>query len=486
MQKVDLLHGRILPSLARLAFPIMATQLIQMAYNLTDMIWIGRVGSGAVAAVGASGMYLWLANGLATIPRLGGQVKAAHALGSGDTEKAAAYAAAAFRLGAVLAGACTAVYLIFYKPLTAFFRLNDPSVVRDAECYLLVVALGLFFSFFNQIFTGLFTCMGASAVTFRSTAAGLAANIVLDPLFIFGLGPLPALGVAGAAIATVLAQGVVFFLFLLAARREGALFPRLQLRRRRSRADYADILRIGLPVSVQSIFFSSLSMIIARLIAGWGDAAVAVQKVGSQIESISWMTADGFASAVNACAYPPRHSGRSGADGWLGAFDRRAARNFPAGAVPRFHSGGSRAAHGGGLSSHSGLFPAVHVHGDHLHRCLSGPRQAHGTHCRVRNIQHRAHPHGAYPLCHGALFERCVVGHHPFQHPERAYYPCMVCGRFAAVSEARTYRSLRRRRLLCNAVLCYNGLNYSGMRFYDLGGMERWKPAAWYMQSWMN
>lgn len=300
MQKVDLLHGNILPSLAKLAFPIMATQLIQMAYNLTDMIWIGRVGSGAVAAVGASGMYLWLANGLATIPRLGGQVKAAHALGSGDTEKAAAYAAAAFRLGAVLAGACTAVYLIFYKPLTAFFRLNDPAVVRDAECYLLVVALGLFFSFFNQIFTGLFTCMGASAVTFRSTAAGLAANIVLDPLFIFGLGPLPALGVAGAAIATVLAQGVVFLLFLLAARREGTLFPHLQLRRRRSRADYADILRIGLPVSVQSIFFSSLSMIIARLIAGWGDAAVAVQKVGSQIESISWMTADGFASAVNA------------------------------------------------------------------------------------------------------------------------------------------------------------------------------------------
>ncbi len=300
MQKVDLLHGRILPSLAKLAFPIMATQLIQMAYNLTDMIWIGRVGSGAVAAVGASGMYLWLANGLATIPRLGGQVKVAHALGSEEMEKAAAYAAAAFHLGAVLAGACTAVYLIFYKPLTAFFRLNDPAVVRDAQAYLLVVALGLFFSFFNQIFTGLFTCMGAGTVTFRSNAVGLAANIVLDPLFIFGLGPVPALGVTGAALATVLAQGVVFLLFLLAARRESVLFPHLQLRRRRSRADYADILRIGLPVSVQSLFFSSLSMIIARLIAGWGDAAVAVQKVGSQIESISWMAADGFASAVNA------------------------------------------------------------------------------------------------------------------------------------------------------------------------------------------
>lgn len=184
-----------------------------------------RVGSGAVAAVGASGMYLWLANGLATIPRLGGQVKAAHALGSGDTEKAAAYAAAAFRLGAVLAGACTAVYLIFYKPLTAFFRLNDPSVVRDAECYLLVVTLGLFFSFFNQIFTGLFTCMGASAVTFRSTAAGLAANIVLDPLFIFGLGPLPALGWPGPPLPPCWHRALCFFFFCWPQGAKARCFP---------------------------------------------------------------------------------------------------------------------------------------------------------------------------------------------------------------------------------------------------------------------
>ncbi|MFQ6807291.1 MAG: MATE family efflux transporter [Lachnospiraceae bacterium] len=53
-------------------------------------------------------------------------------------------------------------------------------------------------------------------------------------------------------------------------------------------------------MAAQSIVFSSLSMVIARIIAGWGDAAVAVQKVGSQIESISWMTADGFSTAVNA------------------------------------------------------------------------------------------------------------------------------------------------------------------------------------------
>ena len=57
-KSINLLEGPILPSLSGLALPIMATSLIQMAYNLTDMIWIGRVGSSAVAAVGAAGMYM--------------------------------------------------------------------------------------------------------------------------------------------------------------------------------------------------------------------------------------------------------------------------------------------------------------------------------------------------------------------------------------------------------------------------------------------
>ena len=89
-------------------------------------------------------------------------------------------------------------------------------------------------------------------------------------------------------------------MFVLMAARDQRLFPHLKLFSKSRRSDWADIARIGLPVAVQNLFFSSLSMIIARLVAGWGDAAVAVQKVGSQIESITWMTADGFSTALNA------------------------------------------------------------------------------------------------------------------------------------------------------------------------------------------
>ena len=97
-KKIDLVNGPVLSSLTRLAVPIMATSLIQMAYNMTDMIWIGRVGAGAVAAVGAAGMFMWLSNGMAVLPRMGGQVKVAQSIGAGDIEAAGRYAAAALQM----------------------------------------------------------------------------------------------------------------------------------------------------------------------------------------------------------------------------------------------------------------------------------------------------------------------------------------------------------------------------------------------------
>ena len=78
---IDLLNGHIFPSLTGLALPIMATSLVQTAYNLTDMAWIGRVGSHAVTAVGAAGMYTWFSSGIVMLAKMGGQVKVAHSLG---------------------------------------------------------------------------------------------------------------------------------------------------------------------------------------------------------------------------------------------------------------------------------------------------------------------------------------------------------------------------------------------------------------------
>ncbi len=299
-RNVDLLEGKIFPALASLALPIMLTSLVQMAYNLTDMIWIGRLSAGAVAAVGASGMFSWLSLGLGLVASTGGQILVAQKLGAGDREEAASYARISIQMGLSLSVLFGLFCVLMNRPLIGFFRLNSASVIADARLYLVITCGLVIFPILNQILTRLFTAMGNSRTPFLANAAGMALNILLDPLLIFGPGPVPAMGVAGAAAATVGSQAFVFLLFFLCARREPLLFSGIRLLQKPDRRRVLAIVRIGLPSSLQNMAFSAISMCIARMIAGWGDAAVAVQKVGSQIESISWMTAEGFSAAVNA------------------------------------------------------------------------------------------------------------------------------------------------------------------------------------------
>lgn len=298
-KKIDLVNGPVLSSLTRLAIPIMATSLIQMAYNMTDMIWIGRIGSSAVASVGAAGMYMWLSNGLAALAKMGGQVNVGHALGSSDRERAADYAAQSLILTLFLGLVYGSICILAAKPLIHFFHLNQFQVIQDAIHYLQITCGLVLFSFLNQTFTGLFTAIGNSRPVFLATTTGLIINIILDPLLIFGIGPFPILRVTGAAIATVFAQMIVTGMFFWFATRDLVLFRHVRYLQKPDFSILASIIKIGLPTSIQSMLFTGISMIIARLVAGYGDAAVAVQKVGSQIESISWMTADGFAAAVN-------------------------------------------------------------------------------------------------------------------------------------------------------------------------------------------
>lgn len=299
-RKIDLLEGPIISTLARLAFPVMGTSLIQMGYNLVDMIWIGRLGSNAVAAVGAAGMFMWFANGLTTIPRIGGQVNIGQSLGAERTEAAAEYARGALRMGAFLGILYGIISVVFHRQLIDFFMLNSPKVIQDARVYLLITCGLVVFSFLDQVLGGILAAMGNTVTTFRVTTIGLVLNLVLDPLLIFGIGPISRLEVAGAALATVFAQIIVFVLYVKSVWKEPLIFGNLHLMKRTKRRYIKDILVIGFPPAVQDALFSAISMVIARLIAGWGDAAVAVQKVGSQIESISWMTAGGFSTAVNA------------------------------------------------------------------------------------------------------------------------------------------------------------------------------------------
>lgn len=298
-KNVDLLHEPILPALTRLAVPIMATSLVQMAYNLTDMAWIGRLGAGAVTAVGTAGLFLWLSQGVVDLARVGGQVKVAQALGAGKNETAGHYARGAIQTGLFLAFIFGLICLILAKPLIGMFGLSSKEIIREAEHYLMITGGAIVFSFLNAVLTGILTASGDSKTPFKANVVGLGANIILDPVLIFGIGPFPKMGVIGAAVATVAAQMIVTLLFAAAVRGDKVVFHNFRLFEKTPSHYIKGIVQIGLPAGLRTVLMAGVSMVLTRLITGWGDTAVAVQRVGGQIESVSWMTAEGFGAAIN-------------------------------------------------------------------------------------------------------------------------------------------------------------------------------------------
>ena len=299
MKTNNLTQGSILSALFKLAIPIMGTSFVQMAYNMTDMIWVGRVGSRAVAAVGTAGFFTWLAMAFILIPKIGAEVGVAQSIGKNDMKEAKVYIKHTLQMIVVIALIYALSLITFRKPLIGFFNLGEPDIIQNAINYLVIISFGLVFYFINPVFTAIFNGYGESRTPFIINSIGLLVNMVLDPLLILGLGPIPRLEVAGAAIATVIAQAVVTLIFVLNARMRPELFSGLNLFKAPDMAHINKIFKLGLPVALQSGLFTVFAMVIARIIAQWGPIPIAVQKVGSQIEAVSWMTAGGFQTAMS-------------------------------------------------------------------------------------------------------------------------------------------------------------------------------------------
>lgn len=298
----NLTKGPILKTLTKLAIPIMASSFLGTLYNITDMAWIGLLGAKAVAGVGVGGMFTWLSQGLVSLARMGGQVQVAQHIGRGEQEEAHGYAQAAVQMSALLGILFAAVVLILLKPLIGFFKLEDAEALAAAFSYTKIACGLIVFSFLSLTLTGLYTAQGDSKTPFAANLVGLAANMILDPVLILGPGPFPKLGVTGAAIATVTAQFIVMSILvmrILVTKKENVL-KGIQLFEKIPPKYVRGICKIGIPTALQGMAYCMISMVLTRMVSGFGAEAIATQRVGGQIESVSWNTADGFGAALNA------------------------------------------------------------------------------------------------------------------------------------------------------------------------------------------
>lgn len=296
----DLTQGDIVSTLVKLALPIMGTGLLNMLYSLTDIMWLGRLNREALAGAGTAGYFVWFAAGIIMISQTGVGVGVAQSIGKEDSEGLREYISNALRLNLTLAILYCATIFIFRHQLISFFKIDDIDVVNQATWYLEIVSFGLLFQFFNPVISSIFNATGNSLAPFVINAMGLLTNMILDPVLIFGLGPFPALGIRGAAIATSIAQITVLTLFVTLILRSPELFSGVRIFARPNFDYIKRIAKLGIPGFLQNSMHSGISMIIIKFLANWGSAAIAVQTAGAQIESISWMTAEGFSAALTA------------------------------------------------------------------------------------------------------------------------------------------------------------------------------------------
>jgi len=293
--KYDLTGGPIFKRMVFLSVPLMATSFMQMAYNLTDMFWMGRLSSGSVAAVGTAGQFLWLSMALMIIGRMGAEIGVSQNVGKGNIDAAKAFAQNATYIALIL-GILYAVVMIFARGiLISFFNIDDAAVVYEAEIYLMISAFSIPFVMLHNVISGTFNGFGNTKLPFYINAFGLALNIIISPMLIFWAG----MGIAGAALGTVIASIVNLILKLWAIKYfKSRPFENYAFLIRPSLEKIKQIAQWGVPVAIESAFFTFLFMVVSRLIADFSVGAIAAHRVGYQVEALSFMIGGGFAMAV--------------------------------------------------------------------------------------------------------------------------------------------------------------------------------------------
>ncbi len=324
----DLTSGRLSAAIIRLAGPAVAAALLQLLFLLIDTFWVGRIlGPAALAAVSTGGFAVWMLTALGEMIGVGLTAVAARRHGEGAHGLAAVAAGTTLVVGLV-GGVFVAAAGWIGLPLLFLAMGTPPEVTELGRLYLGTYLIGtpLIFGYFATEAT--FRASGDTRTPLLLLGASVLVNLVLDPVLIIGVGPFPALGIAGAAIAAVTTRGLTLVL--------GIVFL---VRRRLVRVSVwhwrsaLAVMRIGAPTAATGVIFSLVYIGLTRVTTRFGTPALAALGVGHKLEGVAYMAATGF--ALSAAAVVGQNLGavrpdRARRAGWLTTGYALAAAALPA------------------------------------------------------------------------------------------------------------------------------------------------------------
>ena len=295
-RRAAIVEGSIPRTLVGLALPLVAQNVVRVAQQVVDTFWLGRLGETAVAAVGLTIPVLGVCFALLVTPFVGTQILVSQRVGADDDAGAHRMVVHGFVLallvgalvgGAVFLGAAPVVRLVG----------AGPDVAPLAALYLAVVGLGLPLAGASDAIEAGFVGRGDSRASLWINVATVAVNVVLDPILIFGVGPIQGMGVRGAALATVggYAAGLSLALAL-------ALGPRMHLARRHlslTAADFRDLLSVGAPITGRQVVSQSVRVLLVGVVALAGGApGLAAYTIGARVASVAVLPSRGLGQAA--------------------------------------------------------------------------------------------------------------------------------------------------------------------------------------------
>lgn len=296
----DILHGPIVRTMFRLGWPAMITGILQTLYNLADAFWIGHLppaeSGAAVAAIQISWPIVWLL--ISFVAGFGGAAGSAlisQYTGAKRSEQANLACSQIFSI-TFLSGIVIGIGGFFFSPYLLPLLVRASEVTDVATLYIRVIFLGLPFMFAPFLFYFSLAAYGDTITPMIVNGGAVLLNIVLDPLLIFGPGPLPRLGIFGAALATVISEGLASIAALVILFR-GKRGLKLELRYFRPQLNWIKkIMGIGLPAAVgqsgTALGFVVLMAIIGRVENA--TVALAAYGIGDRVFSLLFIATEGL------------------------------------------------------------------------------------------------------------------------------------------------------------------------------------------------
>jgi putative MATE family efflux protein len=294
----SLTEGPIIRSLLALAIPIVLANILQSAYQLTDAFWVGRLGGSAVAAVSVSFPITFLLIAMGAGLAVAGSTLIAQYVGARNAPMVNRVAAQTLLMVAAVSLMLGAVGYTFAPDILHLMGVA-PDVFVGALGFMRITFAGLVFTFGFVMFQSVMRGVGQVTLPLYIVSGTVLLNFVLDPFFIFGYGPIPPLGVEGAALATLCTQtiaAVIGFLVLLSGHYG------IHLEMSDFRPDMAFMKRaflLGFPASIEQSARALGLTVLTFLITSFGTLTVAAYGVGSTILQFVIIPAMGLSLATS-------------------------------------------------------------------------------------------------------------------------------------------------------------------------------------------